>query len=615
MAARKRRLSGGAESNRPGAGLPRCQPFPLTVGPRAAAPAPGQRYRLHPYPQIVVAHRGASAHLPEHSLEAYRLALELGADYIEPDLVATRDGHLVAMHSLDLTQTTNVEEVFGTSRNKTRSRFKQQQQKQQQHASTGGGDSDGSHGYWVYDFTLQEIKQLRLRQRLGGGSEERSTAFDGLFEVPTLTEILQLLNDWNENVQRVWYGTLPQAEQQQQHRYPPPPRGLYAELKDFPWILQDAGINLLDRFFDHISSEQTVWEAALLRHMCDTKHLRWGEYKLPPLVLQSFEAEVLKNFTTRWEQLAGSGDVDDTDPHNTTTNDDNDDDDDKSLPVLTQKVLLDGNTTARIPLPTPPTIVLVSHDKCRDEKFWYEMGHFYRNTISGIGPDKACFFRERPHQDANDAAAPVFQYEPSVMEHAQKFNWVVHPWTERPEREFFATHPHQRRKASAAALAPFESVLDEILFLKCTVGVDGVFSESVDVAVRALGLACPTEAQGHPNAGPSCTRSNATSTDPCPSCPLGSGMLLPLGPAILFSFVLGILAALLVLRYCCGLSPSRERVPLRRRAPRIPGRRLSHLPPHTAVPAMDRDAGEQDHETDTEPAGGGVPSGNGREVL
>ena len=99
--------------------LPRCEPLPLTI-PSSVPP------EIHSSPQIVIAHRGASAHLPEHSLEGYRLALELGADYIEPDLVATKDNHLVAMHSLDLTVTTNVEEVFGASRSKTLSSYKKE---------------------------------------------------------------------------------------------------------------------------------------------------------------------------------------------------------------------------------------------------------------------------------------------------------------------------------------------------------------------------------------------------------------------------------------------------------------------------------------------------------
>ena len=607
---RKRRLEEGNDVRHNAATssssmLPRCEPFPLTVTSEVPIPQHGhQNHRHHhPYSQIVIAHRGASAHLPEHSLEAYRLALELGADYIEPDLVATKDGYLVAMHSLDLTQTTNVVQVFGSSKNKTLSLYKQKQQKD---TATDASTSD-SYGYWVYDFTLEELTQLRLNQRLGGGGEERSTAFDGLLTIPTLTEILELLNDWNENVQHLWYYSnsnrssitdtgvdgqpRPPPPQQKQHYYPPPPRGLYAELKDFPWLLQDANIDLLDLLFEHISNEQNAWQTALLQHMCATKRLRWGEYKLPPLVLQSFEAEVLKRFTIRWEELANSNNGNDNENNNNTTTT-------FSPSLLTHEVQIDGNSTARIPLPTPPTIVLVSHDKCRDEAFWYEMGNSYRNIISGIGPDKMCFFREQPQSissSTEEAPPPLFQYEPTVMEQATKLDWVVHPWTERPELEFFATttrnnQRQRQRRQTTAIVTPFETVLEEIVFLKCTVGVHGVFSESVNSAVRALSLVCPASNNKNGN-----TNTNAKL---CPSNNNKSNSFsldtkeIPLGPVVLFSFFLGVLVALVVLKYCCELSLNsrgQRQQQQQRRAPRQRGRRSSHLPPHSALPATDED--------------------------
>jgi len=608
---RKRRLQEGRKTRRGAATtpdaapkLPRCEPFPLTVG--TEAPLPRHQHR-HPYPQIVIAHRGASAHLPEHSLEAYRLALELGADYIEPDLVSSKDGYLVAMHSLDLTQTTNVLEVFGTSKNKTLSMYK----KKEQQKDTTADDSD-FYGYWVYDFTLEELKQLRLNQRLGGSNEERSTAFDGLFEIPTLTEILELLNDWNENVQHLWYASSADVEvdglQPQQQSFPPPPRGLYAELKDYPWILQDANIDLLDLLFEHMNDEQFVWETALLRHMCDTKHLQWGEYKLPPLILQSFEAEVLKKFTIRWEQLAKSNRESETLESNSNTT--------ISSSLFAQEVAIDGNNTALIPLPTPPTIVLVSHDRCRDESFWYEMRETYRNHISGIGPHKMCFFREQPQSTvstpAQNASPPLFKYEPTVMEQATKLDWVVHPWTARPEYEFFATTPkEQNRRRASTVVTPFESVLEEILFLKCTVGVHGLFSESVNIAVRALTLPCPTSNEKSSNGNANNVGSDGsgkTNTELCPSGNKSSAFSMdttkvPLGPVVFFSFFLGILVALVVLKKCFKVSLNHPEQQPQRRSSHQSGRRQRHS--HSAVPATDDGAtngtnevelNENDHE-------------------
>ncbi|MDP0490347.1 MAG: esterase-like activity of phytase family protein [Verrucomicrobiota bacterium JB023] len=122
---------------------------------------------------IVVAHRGASGIRPEHTLEAYRVAMMLGADFIEPDLVTTSDGVLITRHEPILDGTTNVAEVFGPERMATK-------------------NLDGSEvtAYFAEDFTLAEIKQLRAIQPL----PFRDQSFNGLFEIPTLSEVLQLVH-------------------------------------------------------------------------------------------------------------------------------------------------------------------------------------------------------------------------------------------------------------------------------------------------------------------------------------------------------------------------------------------------------------------------------------
>lgn len=562
----RRRTAEGAAPASSTTKLPMCQNFPLTIPPEVPP-------EVHSSPQIVIAHRGASSHLPEHSLEGYRLALELGADYIEPDLVATADHHLVAMHSLDLTVTTNVEEVFGSSKNKTLSKFVQDM------VSKETGTDHDAIGYWVYDFTLAELKQLRLKQRLGGSENNgRTKAFDGLFQIPTLTEILELLNDWNENIQPLMYhdnnNMTVNINIKRPHRYTPPPRGLYAELKDFPWLLTDANINLVDLFFDHIRTEELAWEKALLRHMCDTKRLREHEYRLPPLVMQSFEAEVLKNFANRWEEIANHKGADGDSNGNST-----------NIPDLTFEVTLDSGETTKIPLPTPPTIVLVSQDNCREENFWFGIEDSYRKVITGIGPDKMCFF----HAEGSSQESLTFHYEPTVMEKAKELGWVVHSWTERPEGTFFATTPKQRRltQSERTNLVPFENALEELMFLKCTVGVHGVFSESVDIAVRAMGMACPDNKSG----GQHSLGSNGGSS---PTTIGFQTSEVPLLPVAAFSFVSGILAALMAWKYCGGggsggdeATSEQPQTPQTRRPPRIRGKRPSNLQPHLAIPTED----------------------------
>ena len=121
---------------------------------------------------IVIAHRGASGYRPEHTLEAYQLAIEMGADYIEPDLVATRDGHLVARHEPDISQTTDVA---------SRTEFADRKR-------TVVIDGVETTGWFTVDFTLAELRNLRAVQPRA----DRSKEFDGRFLVPTLDEIIAL---------------------------------------------------------------------------------------------------------------------------------------------------------------------------------------------------------------------------------------------------------------------------------------------------------------------------------------------------------------------------------------------------------------------------------------
>ncbi|HSD65736.1 MAG TPA: glycerophosphodiester phosphodiesterase family protein, partial [Vicinamibacteria bacterium] len=127
---------------------------------------------------IVIAHRGASGERPEHTMEAYRLAIEQGADFVEPDLVSTKDGVLVCRHENEISGTTDVaRRAEFASRRATK--------------SVDGADVTG---WFTEDFTLDELRTLRARERL---PELRGTAFDGRFEVPTLEEVLDLVASAN----------------------------------------------------------------------------------------------------------------------------------------------------------------------------------------------------------------------------------------------------------------------------------------------------------------------------------------------------------------------------------------------------------------------------------
>lgn len=143
-------------------------PAACSAEPMAAEPT------LDGKPPIVIAHRGASGERPEHTIASYELAIEQGADFIEPDLVLTRDGILVARHENEISETTDVADHPEFAARK----------------ATKTIDGHAVTGWFTEDFTLAELKTLRAKERL---PRLRGTAFDGRFEIPTFREILDLL--------------------------------------------------------------------------------------------------------------------------------------------------------------------------------------------------------------------------------------------------------------------------------------------------------------------------------------------------------------------------------------------------------------------------------------
>lgn len=123
---------------------------------------------------LVIGHRGASALRPEHTLASYGKAIADGADFIEPDLVMTKDGVPVARHENEISGTTDVAQHAEFASRKT----------------TKTIDGEKVTGWFTEDFTLTELKTLRARERL---PQFRSTAYDGQFQIPTLDEIIDFV--------------------------------------------------------------------------------------------------------------------------------------------------------------------------------------------------------------------------------------------------------------------------------------------------------------------------------------------------------------------------------------------------------------------------------------
>ena len=149
---------------------------PVLLSPPSPAEAAEARHHARHDDPIVIGHRGASGYRPEHTLASYRLAIRLGADYVEPDLVSTKDGVLVARHENEISGTTDVADhpTFADRR------------------TTKTIDGRDVTGWFTEDFTLAELKTLRAKERLPQVRPD-NTRYDGRFEVPTLTEVLELV--------------------------------------------------------------------------------------------------------------------------------------------------------------------------------------------------------------------------------------------------------------------------------------------------------------------------------------------------------------------------------------------------------------------------------------
>jgi glycerophosphoryl diester phosphodiesterase len=140
---------------------------------RTSGRAPLER----PKPPLVLGHRGACALRPEHTLASYAKAISDGADFIEPDIVVTRDGVLVARHENNIVDTTDVAD---------RREFADRRAKKKI-------DGKDVEGWFTEDFTFAEIKSLRAKERLDAALRPESHSYDGDFQIPSLDEIVDFL--------------------------------------------------------------------------------------------------------------------------------------------------------------------------------------------------------------------------------------------------------------------------------------------------------------------------------------------------------------------------------------------------------------------------------------
>src|SRR6266850_3199205 len=186
---------------------------------------PGRDGKQDEFPRpLVIGHRGAHGYLPAHTLEGYSLAIELGADFIEPDLVATKDGHLIARHEPNMINTTDVAKHPEFASRKR----------------TAVIDGAKEEGFFASDFTLREIKRLRAVQDFGA---ERPQQFDGKFEIPTLEEIIALAKRKSQEKGRT-IGIYPETKHSTYHKNLKLPleKRLIHVLSEAGWNHRDAPV-------------------------------------------------------------------------------------------------------------------------------------------------------------------------------------------------------------------------------------------------------------------------------------------------------------------------------------------------------------------------------------
>lgn len=198
---------------------------------------------INPAP-IVIGHRGAPGYLPEHTLEGYALAIQMGADYIEPDLVLTKDGKLVARHEPMIGSTTDVGNHPEFANRKTKRMV----------------DGVEYNDWFASDFTLEELKTLRTKQSNAG----REQKYNGLYQIPTLNEVIALAKQKSQEQQRT-IGIYPEIKHSTYH----------ADLKD------KNNKKIFGRYF---------FEKQLLKVL----HKAYGNSADVPVFIQSFEVNNLQ---------------------------------------------------------------------------------------------------------------------------------------------------------------------------------------------------------------------------------------------------------------------------------------------------------------------------------
>jgi glycerophosphoryl diester phosphodiesterase len=208
---------------------------------------------LNSQPPIVIGHRGASGERPEHTLESYKLAIEQGADFIEPDLVSTKDGVLIARHEINIKDTTNVADHPEFANRYT----------------TKIIDGVAESGWFADDFTLEEIKTLRAKERLSF----RDQSYNSQFEIPTFQEIIDFVK---------------QVEVQTDRKI-----GIYPETKH-PTYHDSVGLSLEEPLVETLKKNDFTDPSRVFIQSFEVSNLKELNQKIDVPLIQLLDAEDIK---------------------------------------------------------------------------------------------------------------------------------------------------------------------------------------------------------------------------------------------------------------------------------------------------------------------------------
>lgn len=304
---------------------------------------------------LVIGHRGASGELPEHTLASYERAIARGADFIEPDLVLTKDGVMVARHEPMLDDTTDVAVKFDATRKTTKL-----------------VDGVSTTAYFAGDFTLAEIKTLRAKQSRAG----RSTAFDFLYEIPTLAEVINLAQTEGAKAGRTI--------------------GIYPEIKHSTFHKGVFGAN--------------VFEDKLVAML----HPIYGNLATAPVFIQSFEVANLQYLRTKTKiRLVQLIDADD--------------------------VNADGSMSLVAPYRQPYDFVVAGDPRLFSDLLTSAGMDFVKTYADAVGPWKPYLVKtvndgvDRTGDGAVTAADRRVDGSTGVVERAHSKGLLVHTWTFRDD--------------------------------------------------------------------------------------------------------------------------------------------------------------------------------------